>query len=491
MNQTVIDSIVRNLQHYQCLQCRGRLALDADALRCESCDRRYKLIDDSIIDFVGGQFDTQLDPHQYDADHGINDTRSLADYRQIRRLLGDRWPDSLGSMVEIGAGTGAFSRAVLASNAVDDIVLSDVSVDMLRLCKAHLERLGVASRVPVTLATYSTNERCFRDASFDSCAGIQVLHHIPDVEAFLEDLFRFLKPGGIAFFTEPALHFHQALATAVAEIVAMQMARDPAASRDRQLLHNWVGEQRRGTLHQGALDYLATLEDKHMFVAEEFAAMARRIGFTTAEAFPLATDRTGAKMARGLLGELGLSPEGSAEILRLLPNYTRRHFQALRPEERTPSYLFWLAKPRRAGRGRPKPVAPAKAAPRMVVDVQPAHWFLELRAVPETASLTVDVEGWCLLNSDIKWLRVEIGGVSHDTPVWYPRVDVHTAFNSDGTYAPWNSLCCGVTDRIVFDGVPGDAEALPITLQLELMNGFIMTLPVEHFHPGQPLFLKL
>ncbi len=475
---------------FQCPACRGRLAAAPTELRCVACGAQYPVVDGSIIDFVRGQFDTRLDPHQYDADHGINDRRSVAEYRRIRRLLGDRWPDSLGTMLEIGCGTGAFSRAVLAGNDVRDVVLTDVSLDMLRICKAHLDRLGVADRVPVTLATYSTNEPCFRDASFDCCVGIQVLHHVPDYEAFLQDLLRILKPGGIAFFAEPALRFHQALAAGVADIIAKQMAESAAPAHDRQLLHNWIGEQRRGTLHQGALWYLAGLEDKHMFVPEEFAATAQRIGFAGVEAFPLAPDPTGVKMAEGLFGELGLSAEGSAQVLRDLPGCTRPYFRALSAADRTPSHVFWLTKPaRRASRSRREPPADVKAP--VEVDVLPAHWFLELRAQPGDDGLVMQVEGWCLLNSDIKWLRIRIGDVCHETPVWYPRPDVHTAFNHDGTYAAWNALCCGVTDRLVFAGVPAEAEELPITLQLELTNGYVLDMPVQSFRPSQPLFLKL
>ena len=476
---------------FQCPSCLAQLAAAPAELRCDSCGSRYPLIDGGIIDFVGGRFGTQLDPQHYDADHGINDRRSAVDYRRIRRLLGDRWPASFGRMVEIGCGTGAFSRAILARDAVREAVLTDVSLDMLRICKAHLGRLGLSAQVPMTLATYSTNERCLRDASFDSCVGIQVLHHVPDYAAFLEDLFRFLRPGGIAFFAEPALRYHQALAAGVADIVARQMAADPAPSHDRQLLHNWIGEQRRGTLHQGALWYLASLEDKHMFVPEDFAATARRIGFATAEAFPFALDPTGAKMAAGLFGELGLSQEGGAAALAALPSHTRPYFKALPPADRTPSYLFWLSKPRRSAGPRRRAAAAPAVRQRAELNVLPAHWFLELRAQQDARGLALHVEGWCLVNADIQWLRIRVAGVGRDTPVWYPRADVHAAFNRDGTYAAWNSLCCGVQDRLVFDGVPAQVEELPIRMQLVLTNGHSIDLPVQRFRPNQPLFLKL
>lgn len=478
-------------QHVQCQACGGTLHASATELRCQACSARYPWID-GIVDFVGGRFDTQLDPHQYDSDHGISDSRSAADYQDIREILGDRWPASLGSMLEIGCGTGAFSRAVLAADAVRDAVLTDVSVSMLRICKAHLERLGLASRLPLTFATYSTDERCFRDGSFDSCVGIQVLHHLPDYGAFLHQLFRCLKPGGIAFFAEPALPFHIALASGLADFLAEQIAADPTASRDRQQLLNWIAVQRREVLHQGELAYLATLEDKHMFVPADFAAAARRIGFTTVEAFPLAPDPLGMRMAGGLFFELGLSPEGTDEAMRNLPRHTERHFASLSPEDRSASYLFWLRKPetnrtRATRRGAAKPGAPQRAT----VDLWPAHWRLALRAEPDVNGLVVHVGGWCLLKSDIKWLRIAIGGQQRDAPVWYPRPDVQAAFNRSGTYATWNALCCGVNERLVFDGVAATGADVPIRAQLVLANGFVFDLPVQRTRLGEPMLLAL
>ncbi|HET8996325.1 MAG TPA: class I SAM-dependent methyltransferase [Acetobacteraceae bacterium] len=481
--------VARAADLFQCPACRGALVESGPGLVCGRCAAGYQRID-GILDFVRGRFDTQLDPHQYDAEHGISDASSAGDLRAIRALLGHRWPESLGRMVEIGCGTGGFSRAVLATGAVREAVLSDVSLDMLRICQGHLERLDLANRVPVTLATYSTAEPCFRDASFDCCIGAQVLHHVPDYAAFLHDLFRFLKPGGIAFFTEPALPFHRALACGLADLLAEQMAADPAPSHDRQVLHNWIAIQRRDLLHQGDLAYLATLEDKHMFVPGDFVAMARRIGFAAVEALPLAPDPSGTVMAAGLCFRIGVTPEGTAALVRALPRHTQRHFARLAAKDRTASYLFWLRKPdfRRgsAARHNAAPAVPQRA----VVDLSNARWFLEFQPEPDARGLALRLWGWCLLNSDVKWLRVCIGGVQRQVPVWYPRADVHAAFNQDGAYAAWNSLCCGVSERLVFDGIAAEAEALPISVQLELINGYMINLPVHAFRPNQPLLLE-
>jgi ubiquinone/menaquinone biosynthesis C-methylase UbiE len=86
-------------------------------------------------------------------------------------------------------------------------VLTDVSPEMLRICRTHLTRLGLASALPVRFATYSAHEACFCDEAFDSCIGTSVVHHITDVRAFLTDVWRILRPGGRApnrVFATPA-----------------------------------------------------------------------------------------------------------------------------------------------------------------------------------------------------------------------------------------------------------------------------------------------
>ena len=181
-------------------------------------------------------------------------------------------------------------------------------------------------------ATYSATEACFRAAAFDTCIGASVVHHIADVRGFLADVWRILKPGGRACFIEPSLRYHRVLAMAFADIIAMLLARDPTYTADRQTLHNWVAEARRGVMLQGDLALLAGYEDKHMFVGETFEAVALEAGFATAEALPSSPDPDGLGAVGGLLARLQVGEPLAGQVMRLWPSYAGRYLSLLMPE---------------------------------------------------------------------------------------------------------------------------------------------------------------
>jgi ubiquinone/menaquinone biosynthesis C-methylase UbiE len=309
------------LDKYQCGLCRGPLReFDAEHLVCRSCNEPVS-VHDGIIDFVRGRFDTILDAEHYDETHSIDDNRIDQNYREMKHTAGDRWPVTLGSVMEVGCGTGLFSQALITSGETRDLVLTDVSVAMLSTCRNRLGRDDLLSRVPLSFATYSSQENCLRDAVFDTCAGTSVLHHIPDVRGFLAEVFRILKPGGRAFFMEPNLRFHRAMMHTLADILAQLFARAPAYSLDRQKLLNLLAEGRRGMLHHGDIGFLSTLEDKHMFVAEEFEEMGLELGYASASALPRGMHPTGAAIVSSLCGQLEIGDTVRREVIELLPAY--------------------------------------------------------------------------------------------------------------------------------------------------------------------------
>jgi ubiquinone/menaquinone biosynthesis C-methylase UbiE len=470
------------LMRLQCPACRGGRLATRGHVVCLACGVQYPLVEGSIIDFVGGRVTTRVDPALYD--HGIDDRWATATYDRVRRCIGGCWPEALGDVLEIGCGTGSFSRVMLARDPMDHIVLTDLSVDMLRICHGHLERLGLASHVPLTLATYSATEPCFRDASFDTCIGIQVLHHVADVPGFLASLLRVLKPGGRAVFLEPNLLFHRALAMAVADVLALLLARDAGPVKDLQPLLNWIAQQRQAQMHQGDTGFLATLEDKHMFAGEAFCQAALRLGFSSARAWPAAADPGATSFVNGLLRQLDVDSGQRPELLPLLTEFATSHLAQLDGNDLAQSYVFWLEKTQAS------PAPSHRAAERDALSPAPraglgaprdnllARWFIEVILETSGDDITVVLDGWCLLTEDVKWIRVRIDGRSRDAPVWYPRPDVHRACNQTGSYAAWNSLCCGVRARLAFDGAGGQGGLLSFAMQAVLMDDALINMPL-------------
>lgn len=123
-------------------------------------------------------------------------------YRQIRffetAFLDELDTQGCGSFIEVGIGTGLYSRLALERlpSAVGRGV--DISSSAERFTRRQMEAFGLSARYSVTLedVTVETPE-----ASAESLICVEVLEHLEDPVAFLRALRRVLKPGGRAFIT--------------------------------------------------------------------------------------------------------------------------------------------------------------------------------------------------------------------------------------------------------------------------------------------------
>ena len=98
-----------------------------------------------------------------------------------------------GLVLDLGAGTGALSEAILQHDAIGAIELVDVDPEMLDQARVRLERFGNRAR--------------FREQSFleplpecDAVAASLALHHIPDMRdkhALYRRIHASLRPGGV------------------------------------------------------------------------------------------------------------------------------------------------------------------------------------------------------------------------------------------------------------------------------------------------------
>ena len=96
-------------------------------------------------------------------------------------------------VLDLGAGTGALSEAILEHDSVDALEAIDIDPEMLAQARARLERFGSRAR--------------FREGSFDeplpacdAVAASLALHHVPTMERkgeLFRRIYRALRPGGV------------------------------------------------------------------------------------------------------------------------------------------------------------------------------------------------------------------------------------------------------------------------------------------------------
>jgi ubiquinone/menaquinone biosynthesis C-methylase UbiE len=91
-----------------------------------------------------------------------------------------------GNVLDNGCGNGFFLNAVARENLATRFIGLDISSSMLEKAKPHGCPLvhGDSCRLP------------FKDATFDTIFARSLLHHLPEPDLGVAEMFRVLKPGG-------------------------------------------------------------------------------------------------------------------------------------------------------------------------------------------------------------------------------------------------------------------------------------------------------
>ncbi len=456
----------------RCPQCGARLLrLPEGGIACEACDTAVAT-SDGIVDFVAGASGTELDNIDYDAFYRISPEAALNLYGVIRASAGPLWPPHLGDALEIGCGTGGFTMAVLRECPADRVVLTDISLKMVRLCRERLARTGGLRAEDMTFVTYSGTESCFAPGAFDTCYGTAVLHHVTDVPRILGDVQRLLKPHGRAFFMEPNLPFHRALTLTLASILDDWVRNETVPEPDISRMLNWMGEVHCNIVNSGDTEVLSEREDKHLFVGGAFEAMAEAAGFQLAHALPCGPDPTGVHTIGIYLAQCGVSDYAMDRLKKVWPAAQAACFADLKPQDRAPSYLFWLEK-----------VARRRAVRRVVTDAvgaevaggsQPFRLWLRLARDPANEAAGLLADGWCVAVDRVKSVQINAGGGRTRIPIWLPRPDVHLGINAAGGYPALHALCSGFEGRVLL----GAAKGMPVQVKVDLVTADDRIVPV-------------
>ncbi len=148
---------------------------------------------------VDGRILNEIQHGEYIKEHGEeiwNWSSPAGKMRWARRcrLFTEFLGNHKGQVLEIGCGTGLFTKELARTN--NTIVAIDIS-DAL-IMKAR-ERVTSANVHFVLGNAYETE---FKSESFDFIVGSSSLHHL-EVDAALKEFSRILKSGGRMMFTEP------------------------------------------------------------------------------------------------------------------------------------------------------------------------------------------------------------------------------------------------------------------------------------------------
>ena len=97
-------------------------------------------------------------------------------------------------VLEIGCGTGEFTRRITSSEA--DITAIDISPDLLKIAQENVPNLNVK------FYKQNVGKLGFEDGSFEIVIGSSILHHL-NLKPAIKEIYRVLRSGGRIVFTEP------------------------------------------------------------------------------------------------------------------------------------------------------------------------------------------------------------------------------------------------------------------------------------------------
>jgi len=129
----------------------------------------------------------------YPRHYTVNPTYPI--YQRMLALAGDQ---SGKAVLEYGCGEGWITKDLALTDA--RVSTFDISAEAVDRTRQVLISAGVADRCEV--AQMGAERLKYADESFDTAIGFAILHHL-DLELAIPELYRVLKPGGVAFFAEP------------------------------------------------------------------------------------------------------------------------------------------------------------------------------------------------------------------------------------------------------------------------------------------------
>jgi ubiquinone/menaquinone biosynthesis C-methylase UbiE len=146
-----------------------------------------------------------------------------ADERVGERFAAALGAASRGKLLDVACGPGVVSAA-LAPHAAS-VVAFDATIQMLEKAKARCAKAGLTN---VEFKSGDAEQLPFADATFDGVVTRLAIHHFANPQRALDQMFRVLRPGGVAVIVD-AISSEDATESSLHN--AIERLRDPSHVR--------------------------------------------------------------------------------------------------------------------------------------------------------------------------------------------------------------------------------------------------------------------
>lgn len=128
----------------------------------------------------------------------------------LRRLLQN--PDKIlrglitdgQTAIDVGCGPGVFTLAMAKlAGEKGCVIAADLQQEMLDKVRAKAREAHLESRIRFHKCE---SDKIGLDTTVDFALAFYMVHEVPDPEAFLREIYSFIKPGGKLFLVEPKFH---------------------------------------------------------------------------------------------------------------------------------------------------------------------------------------------------------------------------------------------------------------------------------------------
>lgn len=141
------------------------------------------------------------------------------------------------TVLDVGCGAGFASLGLARLVGEEGLVIAaDLQPKMLSIVEERARKAGLSDRVRIHLC--SAGSIGLRE-ELDFAVAFFMAHEVPDVRAFLEEIFMLLRTGGRFFITEPKIHvglraFRQIMREA--QVIGFEIAERPSVRFGRTVL---------------------------------------------------------------------------------------------------------------------------------------------------------------------------------------------------------------------------------------------------------------